>query len=499
MSQDYEKLKKIGPTFDCGKCGNASCLAFIRRLTVGDEEITTCPFIPEETREKMMEILARLGKEREKEKVEDIVADQNKELPLPPADKEYSPECAEGDHTATTLQFSPCAEKEKVTLEVHLALPSNKGYSLLDSCDMCRTLSSMKTMDRVSCSQQMGYAAALLDGKRIHIFKNGKVIIRKADSKGSALDILKNLKIAMRPSVINNCGNTLADSLLCHDCMLPECGTALFWGVPPKLTRDYLDGIRGGREDDEIAGSNAGPKLPVIMVLRNFITELCTSLEKGTECTKLTREAEESMSFLKELPGNMKEMMDVVSSEEEYDVTELHSSALVFQNNLTALALERSMTEDEPADLATAFYGVAVHAMGMAVARALSAATDLLNFRSGLETDGEMEYRKLVDNLFSSVFLESVTLLEQSLAVLLEGTTGDSNDASALVKVMSSHGQEARKASVTTEAKLTRLTEESNTESLYLVFACLWKLVYSTRSLCSLMGKEILIPGRMSG
>ena len=495
MQKDYETLKKLGPDFDCGKCGNASCLAFIRRLTVGDEEIGTCPFIPDESRSKMTEILSRLNVERKKEQAKAISTDQKKELPLPPADKEFGPECAEGDHTAATLQFSPCAEKEKVTLEVHLALPSNKGYSLLDSCDMCRTLSSMKTMDRVSCSQQMGYAAALLDGKRIHIFKNGKVIIRKADSKGAALDILKKLKIAMRPSVINNCGNTLSDSLLCDEQMAPECEAVLFWGVPPKLTKDYMIWQRGQTQTDSKDGgwehSQVDTSLPVLLVLREFVNDLRRSIAEGSECTKLGRETEESMAFLKELPGKMKEMMDILSSGEDYDFTELHSSALVFQNNFTALALEKSMTEDEPRSLQAAFFGVVVHAMGMSVARSLAAVADLFSCRESLREDKEKT--EIMDEIFSSVFLEATTQLGRTFAVLLKGVSEDSDDTSSLLREMRRHEEDSSTEVEAIEKKLAGLTEEFNTESMYLVFASLWKLVVNTRFLSSLLGKEIAL------
>lgn len=495
MPDDYETLKKLGPDFDCGKCGNASCLAFIRRLTVGDEEIVACPFIPGENRGKMTKILSRMNVERKWEQVKTVSTDQRKELPFPPADREFGPECAEGDHTAATLQFSPCAEKEKVTLEVHLALPSNKGYSLLDSCDMCRTLSSMKTMDRVSCSQQMGYAAALLDGKRIHIFKNGKVIIRKADSKGAALDILKKLKIAMRPSVINNCGNTLSDSLLCADQMAPECEAVLFWGVPPKLTKDYVKEQRAqtptGTGDGDQARSRVGTSLPILLVLREFVKNLTTAIEEGLECTKLGREAVESMSFLKELPGKMKEMMDSLSQDEDYDFTELHASALVFQSNFTALALEKSMEDDEPRALTTAFFGVAVHAMGMTVARSLTAVANLLSSRESLKEDKEKT--KLMDELFSSVFLEATTLLGRTFAVLVKGVIGDSDDASSLLGEMRRHEEDSSTEVEAIEKKLAGFTEEFNTESLYLVFASLWKLVVNTRFLCSLLGKEIAV------
>ncbi len=462
MSADYEKLKKQGPDFDCGFCGNASCAAFLRRAYFLEEDLKGCPFILPETQEKLKTIL-----EKRRQKGPATTSSHTTEVrttSISTPEQEFSGNCSEEDLAMSTLQFSPCAEKEKITMEVHLALPSSQGFSLLDSCDMCLTLSAMRSMDRVSCSKQMGYAVALVNGKRIHVFKNGKLIFRKADSREDALTMLKKLQAAMRPSVVNACGSTLSNCLLAHDSRDPEHGQGLLWGLAPKLKTNF---------------ASAHPEtssLQVPKLLRSFFEELHLQAEDSGE--ERAQEIAETLIFIRKLPVILKDVARALAQGEDYDTTEIHPSAVLLQNILTTTALEFSMRG--PMELERASYGVVLHAVGMAVSRAVISLIDLLKqVESGEELDLPPGFTSLVERqtgLFNRVFCHF-----REAALPCVDTPCHDAECSALAKM----------ELTALDRDLRALVHDSPSEERLSLLAECWKLFSNTRYLYYLLEKEI--------
>jgi len=428
MTDEYEKLKLFSPEIDCGYCGNATCGAFLRKLYWGEERVDSCLFISEEKRKKMEEIL--------KIKRKKVVKSEVKE---------------------GTLQFSPCAEKEKVTMEVRLPLLSKKGYSLLDSCDMCLTLSSMKSMDRFSCSKKMGYAVALIRGKRVHIFKNGKLILRRADSKEEALEILKMMKIAMRPSVINICGNTLSDCLLCHDFF---------------KEKEHTIGFSWGREEEM-----KGKSFSVLHLFSLFLSELVSEEAK-------------TLSFLKELEKRLDTLTRKALRDEKTlaSTSEIYSAAIDFQNRLTALAIEKAISEAD--NIEKNLYCVVVHGITLSLTRAVEAWAELLKFFYTKRKEMKKSSLKKVET--TSELVEALSrLLIKSISFLMYMVEADLKGELSLLKEAEELSKEVLPYLNKLKEDMEEITRFFSSDDVKSVMANIWKLFNNATYLFKLSSKRL--------
>jgi hypothetical protein len=114
------------------------------------------------------------------------------------------------------IEIHPCTENGKVTLETQLKskIPGKDLYSdFFDQIQMCANLSEVAMFTKMNCSPKMGYALVEIGGKRTHIFKTGKIIMRRADNKEDALSTFSKISSVLLPARICSCGNMLADCL----------------------------------------------------------------------------------------------------------------------------------------------------------------------------------------------------------------------------------------------------------------------------------------------
>jgi hypothetical protein len=129
------------------------------------------------------------------------------------------------------IEITPCTEDGFVTLEVQLKSKSKNQdlfSDFFDQYQLCISLSEVEIFNKMNCSSKMGYALAESEGKRIHIFKTGKIILRRADDREDALKALAKVSKLLMPARICSCSNTLADCFggSCENCKEEIC-TAL--------------------------------------------------------------------------------------------------------------------------------------------------------------------------------------------------------------------------------------------------------------------------------
>ena len=126
------------------------------------------------------------------------------------------------------IEIHPCTENGKVTLETQLKPKfgdSNFFNDFFDQIQLCTSLSEVDMFDTMNCSSKMGYALLEFKGKRTHIFKTGRIIMRRADNREDALATFSKISKALLPAKICSCGNMLADCFggACEFCSKNVC------------------------------------------------------------------------------------------------------------------------------------------------------------------------------------------------------------------------------------------------------------------------------------
>ncbi|MGQ9582663.1 MAG: hypothetical protein ACUVV6_04010 [Thermoplasmatota archaeon] len=86
------------------------------------------------------------------------------------------------------VEVQPCTEEGLVTLEAWLGGRGCEAY--FDPALLCRLILASPFFESVRCSDQMGYGIAERESHRLHVFKNGKVIVRRAPGRERALALL---------------------------------------------------------------------------------------------------------------------------------------------------------------------------------------------------------------------------------------------------------------------------------------------------------------------
>jgi ArsR family metal-binding transcriptional regulator len=103
-----------------------------------------------------------------------------------------------------TIEVNPCTEDGKVTLES--ILKTEAGVELkepyFDSVKLCEALKKIKNFSKVRCSSEMGYAIVEYEDKRIHVFKEGKIIIRRAKDRDDAVKTLQLMNKILSEAVL---------------------------------------------------------------------------------------------------------------------------------------------------------------------------------------------------------------------------------------------------------------------------------------------------------
>lgn len=159
------------------------------------------------------------------------------------------------DRSKITFKIHPCTEEGYVTIEAKLYLGSpfgRPGEDFFDTKQMCASLKRIRFLDSLRCSEEMGYALAEWEGKRIHVFKGGKIIIRRAKDEEDAKKTLDIVGRTLWGTIPCSCGKPLVycASGACTECSGKVC--AIHASPPfveiPKSTSE----IRGGEVFDYI-------------------------------------------------------------------------------------------------------------------------------------------------------------------------------------------------------------------------------------------------------
>lgn len=198
-------MNELLPKFDCGLCGNPVCMALARKILLKTQMPGDCRFISQENLGKIQEIIP-------KEKIE-------RKHPHPNIDEDI-------------IEIHPCTEDGKVTLETQLkskALDIDFYSDFFDQIQLCTSLSEVDVFDKVTCSPKMGYGLVEIKGKRVHIFKTGKIIMRRADDDDDALATLSKTSKILLPARICSCGNIIVDCFggSCENCSKDVCSALL--------------------------------------------------------------------------------------------------------------------------------------------------------------------------------------------------------------------------------------------------------------------------------
>ena len=95
-----------------------------------------------------------------------------------------------------TIEVNPCTEDGFITLESKLktSTGTDSREVYFDPAKMCEELKKMKEFSKIRCSKEIGYAIIEYGSKRIHVFKEGKIIIRHADDQQDAKKVLRMIR-----------------------------------------------------------------------------------------------------------------------------------------------------------------------------------------------------------------------------------------------------------------------------------------------------------------
>lgn len=180
-------------------------MTLARNILFEAQKPSDCPFISSENMKK----------------IEDAIPEKE-------VDRKHPHPNAEED----MIEIHPCTEDGKVTLETQLKSKTMKRdlfSDFFDQFQMCDLLSEVNIFDKMNCSSKMGYGLVEMKGKRVHIFKTGKIIMRRADDRQDALGTFSKLSKVLMPARICSCGNIMADCFggSCKICSSDICATLI--------------------------------------------------------------------------------------------------------------------------------------------------------------------------------------------------------------------------------------------------------------------------------
>ena len=215
------------------------------------------------------------------------------------------------------IEIHPCTEQGLVTLEAKLGEAENEDFFDPDEMSEALALSPFKD---VKFSKEMGYAFANYEQKRLHIFKQGKVIIRRANDKADALGTLMLAIKSLLPAVICNrsepvmaCYRGESDSCL-DDCqplkklIRSETSTVRFWEILKKPAAQF-DERRDALRKVASAIRREGPKGKSLNGLVRSEKLAASKLMVESECPL---EISTSLSFLA-IYENLGEVVEFLS------------------------------------------------------------------------------------------------------------------------------------------------------------------------------------------
>lgn len=185
------------------------------------------------------------------------------------------------------IEIFPCTEDGKVTLETQLKSKARKDdffSDFFDQYQLCTSLRESELFDTMNCSPKIGYALTEIMGKRTHIFKTGKIIMRRADNREDALDTFSKISRVLLPARICSCGNILVDCFggCCEDCLADGCAALI-----DDLKDKEVDGqgkltiMEVLKESENLIDNKLRGNFNALDDITNEIRKIVTELEKG--------------------------------------------------------------------------------------------------------------------------------------------------------------------------------------------------------------------------
>ncbi|MEM3043421.1 MAG: hypothetical protein QXD84_07750 [Thermoplasmata archaeon] len=110
------------------------------------------------------------------------------------------------------VEIQPCTEEGLVTLEAWLG--GRECAAFFDPVLLCRLLLASPFFESIRCSDQMGYGIAERGGQRVHVFRTGKLIVRRAPGRESAMEALRLTGRCLWGAMVRASGRTVLDELL---------------------------------------------------------------------------------------------------------------------------------------------------------------------------------------------------------------------------------------------------------------------------------------------
>lgn len=215
------------PKYNCSACGFPSCSTFSRRIAFSKNKPEECPFLKDENLTKIKRLLME-------------------EVEIEPRKK-------------ATAFIQPCTEEGHVTAETNLCSYSNFGNGF-DAEMLCLILENSE-YEKVNCSSELGYAVLYKDTKRIHIFKNGNIVIRKAKDDNDVYSEMNYLVNVLLPSTICDCQCSFIECYFNKNC---DDETE---NIPEILGSRSKEQIISGFEKDKI---NFSETEKIISILKNI-------------------------------------------------------------------------------------------------------------------------------------------------------------------------------------------------------------------------------------
>ncbi|MFW9920992.1 MAG: (Fe-S)-binding protein [Candidatus Thorarchaeota archaeon] len=236
MSSIWTRSLKASPQYDCGLCGYPKCSSFTRAAIVDFTSIEKCPLLslPSFKKERMdlLTLISRKTGLRFRTATE-----------LPEGGVVLTRPCKDTD------------QKVMAELRVHNGVePGDRiNFGVFDPillCDLSDCLSS--EFDEVKCSRDLGYGRADTGEMSITLLQDGRVNMRRVDSKEQVLKVFDKIERAILGSTMCNCcGNDLisiVSGLVSHQDAhtVLQCGSSIKLDcemLKPKLTGGLLDQV----------------------------------------------------------------------------------------------------------------------------------------------------------------------------------------------------------------------------------------------------------------
>ncbi len=204
-----------------------------------------------------------------------------------------------------------------MTLEAQLSRPSESIFDVFDSCELCTSLGDVGLLKNVRCSLEMGYSIAEHIETRIHIFKTGKIVMRRASDRDQALYTLNMIQRSLWGAVVCPNGNSAIK------CVAKGCSThnmqispGITWGI----TADSSEKTSGTQTLSRVKSLETANKFLASMKKLNQVIDFLKKLSN----TALPNNSIEKEAYGEQIKGLLREASEyaiefIVTTKREED------------------------------------------------------------------------------------------------------------------------------------------------------------------------------------